>query len=155
MIRAVIHWIHVLCGVLWVGACATFVLATAALSSEPDESRAFAIKVAGQINRLCVPMAIAIPITGIGNLLFAVQARGSVLPAEFIGILAAKVGLLAVMAVGLFGAWRAVVVVEGPSPAGACEVNVRRITALYGLIVGSGIIALGLGVWLSGTQMNL
>jgi len=100
-------------------------------------------------------MAIAIPITGIGNLLFATQAHSSVLPAEFLGILAAKVGLLAVMALGLLGAWRATVVHKRQTAMGVtesrCEVNVRRILASYGLIVGAGIAALGLGLWLSGT----
>jgi hypothetical protein len=155
MIRAVILWVHVLCGVVWVGACATFVLAAAALAGEPNGSYAFAIRVAPQINRLCVPMAIAIPITGIGNLVFAAQARGSVLPAQFIGIVAAKVGLLAVMALGLLSAWRAAVRLQEQSPMGPPEsgskVKVRRIMAAYGLIVGAGILALGLGLWLSGT----
>jgi hypothetical protein len=154
-IRAVILWVHVLCGVVWVGACATFILAAAALAAEPNESYAFALRSAPRINRLCVPMAVAIPITGIGNLLFATQARGSALPAEFLGILAAKVGLLAVMALGLLGAWRAAVILKGQSAIGATEsrfeVDVRRIMASYGLIVGAGIAALGLGLWLSGT----
>src|SRR6266478_7407227 len=112
MISALILWAHVLCGVVWVGASATFVLAAAALAGEPEESYTFALKVAPQINRLCVPMAIVIPITGIGNLFFATHARGSVLPTEFIGIVAVKVGLLTVMAVALLGAWRAAVILE-------------------------------------------
>jgi hypothetical protein len=155
VIREVILWVHVLCGVVWVGACATFVVAAAALNGEPDESYGFTIKVAPQINRLCVPMAIAIPITGIGNLMFAAQARGLVLPAEFIGIVAAKVGLLSIMALGLWGASRAAVILQKQLPMGASEprykVNIRRIITLYGLIAGAGVFALGLGLWLSGT----
>ncbi|MBV8055076.1 MAG: hypothetical protein JO071_07535 [Deltaproteobacteria bacterium] len=155
IIRAVILWVHVLCGVVWVGACATFILAAAALAGEPNESYAFALRSAPRINRLCAPMAIAIPITGIGNLWFATQAHSSVLPAEFLGILAAKVGLLAVMALGLLGARRATAIHNRQTALGVtesrCEVNVRRIVALYGLIVGAGIAALGLGLWLSGT----
>jgi hypothetical protein len=151
----VILWVHVLCGVVWVGACATFILAAAALAGEPNESYAFAIRSAPRINRLCVPMAIAIPITGIGNLLFAIQARGLVLPAEFVGILAAKVGLLAVMALGLLSAWRAAGILKGQSAIetvdSRCGANVRRIMASYGFIVVAGIAALGLGLWLSGT----
>ncbi|MBV8360767.1 MAG: hypothetical protein JO189_22950 [Deltaproteobacteria bacterium] len=150
-----ILWVHVLCGVVWVGVCATFILAAAALAGEPNESYAFAIRSAPRINRLCAPLAIAIPITGIGNLLFATQAHGSVLPAEFLGILVAKVGLLAIMVLGLLGAWRAVVILKGPPAMGVteswCEVNIRQIIAWYGLVVGSGIVALGLGLWLSGT----
>ena len=154
-IKAVILWVHVLCGVVWVGACATFILAAVALAGEPDESYAFAVRSAPRINRLCAPLAIAIPITGIGNLLFATQAHGSVLPAEFIGILIAKVGLLAIMVLGLLGASRAAVLLKKPSAMGVTEsrreVNIRQIIALYGLIVGAGIVALGLGLWLSGT----
>ena len=155
MIRVVILWVHVLCGVVWIGSCATFILVAAALAGEPNESYAFAIRSAPRINRLCTLMAIAIPITGTGNLLFATQARGSALPAEFLGILAAKVGLLAIMALGLLGAWRAAVIPKGQSAIGGtesrCEVNIRWIMASYGLIVGAGIAALGLGLWLSGT----
>jgi hypothetical protein len=155
MIGAVILWIHVLCGVVWVGVSATFVLAAMALAGEPGESYAFAVRAAPRINRLCVPMAIAIPITGMGNLLFAVHARGLVLPTEFLGILAAKVVLLAIMTLGLFGAWRAALKLhEQPQTGGSeshWENNVHRMMALYGLIVAAGIVALGLGLWLSGT----
>jgi len=154
VIRAVILWIHVLCGVVWVGSCATFVLAAAALAGEPHESFAFAIRVAPRINRLCVPLAIAIPITGISNLLFAAQARGSVLPVEFIGIVAAKIGLLAIMASALLGAWRAAAILgekATKAPELGCAVSIRWLMTLYGLIVGAGMVALGLGLWLSGT----
>jgi hypothetical protein len=156
VVRAVILWVHVICGVGWVAACTTFVLAASALSGEPDESYAFAVKVAPQINRLCLPMAVAIPITGIGNLLFAARARSSGLPTEFVGILVAKVALLAIMVLGLSGAWRVAAILQGQSsPAGAaespCGVSVRRIVAIYGLIVAAGVVALGLGLWLSGT----
>jgi hypothetical protein len=151
--RALILWVHVLCGVIWVGACATFILA-AALSGEPDSLRLI-MRAAAQINRLCVPLAIAIPVTGIGNLFFAAQARGSVLPAEFLGIVAAKVGLLAIMVAGLSAAWRAAPMVkEQPATPASDSTDIdtlRRIITLYGLIVGAGIAALGLGLWLAGT----
>jgi hypothetical protein len=154
-VRAVILWIHVLSGVLWVGACATFMVAAAGLAGEPNELDAFVVRITPHINRLCVPLAIAIPATGVGNLFFAVQARGAVLPSEFIVIVGAKVGLLAIMALALLGAWRATPRLEKQTPRGAVgsrvELNVRRIVAFYGLIVAGGIVALGLGLWLSGT----
>jgi hypothetical protein len=100
-------------------------------------------------------MAIAIPITGLANLFFAMHTRGAALPAEFLGIVAAKVVLLAVMALGLFGAWRAALRLHEQSQTGEseshCESDIHRMTALYGLIVAAGIVALGLGLWLSGT----
>jgi hypothetical protein len=155
MIGEVILWVHVLCGVAWIGICATFVLAATVLAGEPGESYAFAVKAAPRINRLCVPVAIAMPITGIGNLFFAAHARGVALPAEFLEIVAAKVVLLAVMAFGLLGAWQAALRLHGQSQTSEsesyCQANVRRMTALYGLIVVAGIVALGLGLWLSGT----
>jgi hypothetical protein len=154
-IGAVILWVHVLCGVVWVAVCATFILAAAALGGEPKESSVFVIKIAPQINRLSVPLAIAIPVTGIGNLLSAVRTRGSTLPVEFIGIVAAKIGLLVIMALALVAAWHAAQRLDERLPMGASEpldeVNIRRVMAFYGLIVGSGIVALGLGLWLSGT----
>ena len=155
MIRAVILWVHVLCGVVWVGACAVFILAAAASAGDPNESLAFAARAVPPINRLCLVLAIAIPLTGIGNLFFVARARGSALPAEFLGILAAKISLLVVMGVGLWGAWRAAAILQGasanPGAESRYEVSLHRIMASYGLIVAAGVGALGLGLWLSGT----
>jgi uncharacterized membrane protein len=154
-IRTVILWVHVLCGVVWVGACAAFILAAAALAGESNESYADAIRIAPQINRLGVALAVAIPVTGVGNLFFAVLARGLALPAAFIAIITAKIGLLAMMAWALVGAWRRTQRLEetpaSESTDSRVEVKVRALIASYGLIVGAGIIALGLGLWLSGT----
>jgi hypothetical protein len=155
MIKAVILWVHVLCGVGWVGACTTFMLAAAASLGEPDQGSAFALRVAPQINRLCLPMAIAIPITGIANLWFTAQSRGLALPVEFVGIVGVKAGLLAIMVYGLSRAWRFTAPLREGSSRGAsgaiCKADVRRIMAMYGVISGAGLLALGLGLWLSGS----
>jgi hypothetical protein len=154
IIRTVVLWVHVLCGVVCVGVCASFVLAVTALTGERRELYSFAVRVTPQINRLCLPLIIAIPVTGIGNLFFAARARGSVLPAEFIGIIVAKIGLLAVMASALFGASRSALKLEEQSKEfilGEIRVDIRRIITFYGLMVGAGVVALGLGLWLSGT----
>lgn len=151
-IRTVVLWVHVLSGVVWVGTCATFILA--AVASEPNEASTFAIRVTPRINRLCVPLAIAIPLTGVGNLFFTILARRSLLPGEFIGILVAKIGLLAVMASALVASWRVVERPEQTPPLGASsvqEMKVRSIVVYYGLIVAAGTAALALGLWLSGT----
>jgi uncharacterized membrane protein len=153
-IRGLVLWVHVLCGVVWIGASAAFILASAASTSEPSESSALIIRTAPQINRLCLPLAVAIPATGIANLFFAVRAHGSTLPAEFMGIIAAKLGLLALMVWALMTAWHATQRLErhgltGPSET-AAKVYARRILASYGVIVGAGMVALGLGLWLSG-----
>jgi hypothetical protein len=109
---------------------------------------------APQINRLCVPMAIAIPATGVGNLFFSARAYGEALPPAFIAIVLTKVGLLAVMALALMGASRAALTLQEQSRVAASEpplkVNLRRIISWYAVIVGAGVVALGLGLWLSG-----
>jgi hypothetical protein len=155
IVRSMTLWVHVLCGVVWVGGCATFILAAGVLAGEPEQSHVLAIRSVLQINRLCLPLAFAIPITGIINLLFAAQARGSALPPEFLGIVAAKIGLLAVMTLALAVARRALHNIKALTSIGAADVAsapyLRRIIASYGVIVVAGIVALGLGLWLSGT----
>lgn len=154
MLRAVILWLHVTCGVVWIGACATFILAVAASTSEPEESYAFAVKILPRVNRLCIPLAFAIPLTGMGNLFFAAEARGLVLPTEFIAIVVAKVSLLAMMSLALAAAWRAEQKFKALTAIRNSECDTasfRPIFASYGVIVGAGILALGLGLWLSGT----
>jgi hypothetical protein len=151
----VVLWIHALCGVVWVGALASFVLAAAALSGEGGELREFAVRAAPRINRVCLVLACAIPLTGTGNLIFAARARGFALPREFIGIVSAKIALYAVMALLLRTAWhaetalRAKVTAEAGSTAETVEI--RYLMKLYGFSVGAGALALGLGLWLSGT----
>jgi putative copper export protein len=153
VIRAVIVWVHVLCAVLWVGACAVFVITAAALTGEPAESHALAIRTAPRINRVSVPLAILIPLTGLGNLFFAVRTHGLTLPAEFIVLLAAKVILLAVMIMASWSAWRTVAMLQEKSDGGATMsdgAELRRLTALYGITGIAGTIAMALGLWLSG-----
>jgi len=150
-----ILWVHALCGVIWVAACASFVLAAMALSAEPAEWHAFAARSAPRINRLCAVIACLIPLTGIGNLVFAGRAHNHLLPAAFVGILSAKIGLFAAMVIALGAAWKA------GTPAGSADVipagidaeaaRVRQLMRLYGIIVVFGAVALGLGLWLSGT----
>jgi hypothetical protein len=100
-------------------------------------------------------MAVAIPITGIVNLWFTAEARGSALPADFVGIVIIKAGLLALMVYGLARAWRFMPQLRESSTietSGAIyKTDVRPIMVIYGLISGAGIVALGLGLWLSGT----
>jgi hypothetical protein len=152
-IRAVILWLHAGCGVVWVAASATFILGSAGLAGDANEAYAFAVRVVPQLNRLCIPLALAIPVTGIGNLFFAAKAHGAVLPAEFIGIVAAKVGLLALMGFASFRVNNSMLLDNSePSTSRLCTVSdIHRIIRWYWLIVGPGIVALGLGLWLSGS----
>jgi hypothetical protein len=152
--ESVILWVHVICGVAWVGASATFVVAAVALSGEPEELSLLVMKAAPRINRLCMPLAVVIPVTGIGNLFFAANERGRHLPFEFVAILTAKLALLAVMTLALWRARRAAQLLrnEPLAPNGpAIGDNMRDLITFYGLIMAAGIIALALGFWLSGT----
>jgi hypothetical protein len=153
MLMAAILWIHVLCGVGCVGSCAGFVLAATALREEPAEAQALAERAAPGINRVCVALAAAIPLTGLGNLMFAVETRHYRLPTEFVAILAVKICLMTAMAFALWGAWRAVAVKSSGRAIGSTEntVDVRKLTLSYGSIAVMGAVALGLGLWLSGT----
>ncbi|HUN58926.1 MAG TPA: hypothetical protein VMU41_12495 [Candidatus Binataceae bacterium] len=149
---SIVLTVHVLCGVLWVGACASFVLAASALNRESGEWRDFALKVAPRINRINLVAACAIPLTGLGNLYFAGRARGFKFPPQFIGVLAAKIVLFVVMAAALLAAWTAESSMLPQGPDGSIDARAsRRLVRLYGIMVALGTVALALGLWLSGT----
>jgi hypothetical protein len=145
-------WVHVLCGVAWVGVCASFVVAAAALGGEPGELNALALRAAPRINRLSLPVATLIPLTGMSNLIFVALARNFILPFEFVGILSAKILLYAIMALASWRAWKAeATIVSGlPKSQMMAMVDIRKLMMLYGLIIGAGMLALALGLWLSG-----
>jgi putative copper export protein len=126
--------------VAWIGTSASFVLAATAIAGEEKERREFALRTAPRIGRLCAILACVIPLTGLANLAYVVRARGASLPAEFNGILAAKVALFTVMVAALWAARRG----TRQGDAGG------RAAGLYGVMAALGAIALGLGLWLSG-----
>ncbi|MGH7985379.1 MAG: hypothetical protein ACREQX_03720 [Candidatus Binataceae bacterium] len=152
--RSAILWLHVLCGVVWVGASASFVLAASALSTESGEWREFALSVAPRINRISLVVAAIIPVTGIGNLIYVGLARQYVFPPEFIGILAAKIALYTTMVLALVAAWHAEARLRSASDGcgGGARAELRRLIWLYGATVASGVAALALGLWLSGVK---
>jgi uncharacterized membrane protein len=150
-LRTVILWIHVLCGAVWVGASASVALAAAALGGEPQEWRRFATMSAPRINRLCVAVASLIPITGIANLAYVAQARRGALPTAFVAILCVKVALYGLMAIALVAARKAGAPRDVGSAFNADLQGARKLIALYATIVILGAVALGLGLWLSGT----
>jgi uncharacterized membrane protein len=149
---SIVLTIHVLCGVLWVGACASFVLAASALNRESEEWRDFALKVTPRINRINLLAACAIPLTGLGNLYFAGRVRGFKFPPEFLGVLSAKIVLFLAMAAALMAAWSAEASMRAQGAQGNIDVRAsRRLVRLYGVTVAMGTVALALGLWLSGT----
>lgn len=153
VIRSVVLWVHVLCGVMWVGTCASFILAASGMTAESNEWRVFALRTAPRINRINVVPALVVPLTGAGNLFSAALMRRSPFPPAFIGILAIKVVLFFIMGVMLaasFAAERAMR--EGFDE--SIEVGAaaaRRLVWLYGTVAALGTVALGLGLWLAGT----
>ncbi|HVA41143.1 MAG TPA: hypothetical protein VNF49_10805 [Candidatus Binataceae bacterium] len=153
VIRSVVLWIHVLCGVTWVGTSASFLLAASAMTAESDEWREFALKAAPRINRINVVPALVLPLTGAGNLFSAAMVRKSPFPPEFIGIVALKVVLFCFMGLMLAASFAA----ERSMREGFAVSNEdgvvagQRLVRLYGSIAALGTIALCLGLWLAGT----
>src|ERR1700732_4298200 len=148
-LRTAALWIHVLCGVVWVGTCASFVLAASALASEVDEWRNFAVHTVPKLNRVNIVAAGAMPLTGFVNLFFATHAHGGTLPPSFITILSLKIGLFGLMVSALTLAWHAGRALEGQD--GALGMPMRRLMLFYRGTVAMGVVALALGLWLSGT----
>jgi hypothetical protein len=153
VIRSIGLWVHVLCGVMWVGTSASFLLAASAMTAESDEWREFALKAAPRINRINVVPALIVPMTGAGNLFSAALMRRSPFPPAFIGIVAIKVVLffcMGVMLAASFAAERAMR--EGFAESlDAGATAAKRLVRLYGGVAALGTVALGLGLWLAGT----
>jgi len=149
---SIVLTIHVLCGVLWVGSCASFILASSAMNRESNEWREFLSKAAPAINRVNLAVACAIPLTGLGNLYFAGRARGFKFAPQFIELLSAKIVLFFAMAVALAAAWPAESALRSPQANRETIVATsRRLVRLYGIMVAAGSAALALGLWLAGT----
>jgi uncharacterized membrane protein len=158
VIRSIVLWIHVLCGVVWVGTSASFLLAISAMTAESAEWRDFALRAAPRINRINVVAALILPMTGAGNLFSAALMRRSPFPPAFVGIVAIKVVLFFVMGVMLAAAFAAERTMrESFAAAPSDDVSdhgtaaLRRLVRLYGTITALGVVALVLGLWLAGT----
>ena len=153
---AVVLWIHVLCGVVWVGTCASFVLAASAIAAESAEWRAFAMRAAPRINRINVVTACTIPLTGLGNLVYLGMTRRTPFPPAFFAVLSLKVLIYCAMGIMLAASMAAETAMradyaqdDGANEAG--DGALRRLVRLYGLIAAFGTVALVLGLWLAGT----
>jgi hypothetical protein len=156
VIRSVVLWIHVLCGVIWIGTSASFLLAISAMTAESAEWRDFAVRAAPPINRINVVAALIIPMTGAGNLFSAALMRRSPFPPAFVGIVAIKVVLFFVMGVMLAAAFAAERTMRESFTGERLDLTdgvaaLRRLVRLYGTIAAFGLVALVLGLWLAGT----
>ncbi len=142
----VLLWIHALSGVVWTGACASFVLAGSALAAGSDEWRDFGLKVAPKLDRLNLAAASILLLTGVLNLAIAGAARNYSFSRAFVAVLGAKSGLFVAMALALAVSWR----VEAAMLAGGAGA-MNRMVRLSGLTAVAGTLALGLGLWLTGS----
>ena len=153
---ATVLWIHVLCGVVWVGTSVSFVLAASALSSESAERRAFALRASPPLNRINIVAACTIPLTGLGNLVYVGMTRTTPFPPAFFAVLSVKVFLYCVMGVMLAAAFAAEKAMragfaDGSSVQNAGDDALRKLVRLYAMIGLVGTLALLLGLWLAGT----
>jgi hypothetical protein len=158
VIRSVVLWVHVLCGLIWVGTSASFLLAISAMTAESAEWRDFAVRAVPPINRINVVAALIIPMTGAGNLFSAALMRRTPFPPAFVGILEIKVVLFFIMGVMLAAAFAAERTMRESFAGERLDRNfgdgvaaLRRLVRLYGTIAAFGVVALVLGLWLAGT----
>jgi hypothetical protein len=145
-LRTVLLWIHALSGIIWTGACASFVLAGSALAAGSEEWRDFALRVAPRLDRLNLGAAAVLLATGGLNLAIAGAMRNYSFSRAFVGVLGAKAALFAAMAVMLGASWRAEAALRSDLSTG-----MNRMLKLCGLTAIAGATALGLGLWLAGS----
>jgi hypothetical protein len=139
-------WIHALSGVVWTGASASFVLAGSAMAAGSDEWREFGLRVAPRLDRLNLAAGAVLLLSGLVNLAIVGAARDYNFSRAFIAVLGAKSGLFVVMVMALAASWRA----EAAMLAGDAG-TMNRMLKLSGLTVAAGVLALGLGLWLTGS----
>lgn len=158
VIRSIVLWVHVLCGAIWVGTSATFLLALSAMTAESAEWRDFALRAVPPINRINAVAALIVPMTGAGNLFSVAMLRRSPFPPVFVGIVAIKVVLFFIMGVMLAAAFAAERTMRESFAGQRRDHNfddgvgaLRRLVRLYGTIAAFGVVALVLGLWLAGT----
>ncbi len=151
-LAGIVLWLHVVCGVAWIGACAGLVVASYGLANENSALAALILRAAPQINRLGIVCGGLIVLTGLGNLAF-VSARRRTLPEEFAAIVLAKVALLALMG---FAWWRVIEEFSTIRKSAAQAVGPdfhtksRALLRWYEAVIAAGLLALALGLWLAG-----
>jgi putative copper export protein len=145
----------VLCGVSWVGACGSLVLASMTLADQAGDVRDFMRRSAPRINLICIICACLIPVTGLANLTFVARDHRFALPTEFVGIVGIKIVLFAVMGGTLWLVVRRCATLSrepnGVSDRGdLVDPAVSGLVRLYRLTIAAGAAALAMGLWLSG-----
>jgi hypothetical protein len=97
IVAGVVHWIHLLAAVMWIGSLGFVVMALHPALKEkfPKESiRNFARDLQGRYLRITGALLALIVVTGAFNVRFAHQAMGGTFPKHFILFLALKLTLV-------------------------------------------------------------
>lgn len=143
--------LHVLSGATWIVVCSAFLIGSASLSSA-NEARDLFRRVAPRLNQIGLGCALAILLTGLGNAAYVLQTRRGHLPAQFMWILTGKIALFLVMVSAQLAAVLRTSAIDATADTLAVkELERRRLSRLYGLIISAGAGALILGLWLAGS----
>jgi hypothetical protein len=149
-----ILWTHAAAGAIWIGACACFVIAGFALSTESVEQRNFATNAAPKIDVLGLVAAVVLLITGFINLMTAGVARRFAFSTAFMTVLAIKIALFIIMIMVMTWSMRIGAVIRAVVTRGRTDAipgAMTRMVRAHIAIVAMGGIALILGTWLIGS----
>lgn len=152
-LRSLLLLIHVFSASVWIVICLGLAFVAAGLRPEAEEFKSFGAKVVPKLNVVDAIAAGALLATGVANFVLLGILVNFDFSLSFVGLVAAKLALFILMAVGLFGSWRVQAGLRAPvsRQAGAA---MRRLGALSGLVALLGAAALSLGLWLMGTPVN-
>lgn len=155
LLDTVVLWAHAISGATWLGASACFVIAGLALTAGSAEQQRFLDRGVARINQLALAAAILLVVTGVFNLSRAFAMRAGALSLAFICVLGAKIALYFLMLWALSIAIRALAAARGDRPAGNTDAYdaTRAMSAMvraHGAIVAMSVVALMLGLWLTG-----
>lgn len=144
-------WIHVLSGVVWIGASACLAIGVAALTAGTEEFHDFAARAVPALDRVNLVAAILLAGTGITNVLLRGSMNGYSFSSTFLGVLVFKIVLFAAMAFALWKSFKAETALGGDPTTGHDEPAIKRLVAPSIAVAVLGGLAMALGVWLVGS----
>lgn len=148
-LTAIVLWVHVIVGTVWIAASAGVVIAALAVAQEPRELGVLIGRTAGKVKLIGMGGIVLMPITGILNLENVARARRIALSSEFMGVLSLKLGLFALMA---WAVWRAAEKFRGQANDELAASHAQRLVRWYSIVASAGAVALVCGVWLAGIR---
>jgi hypothetical protein len=153
-ISAIVLWVHVLAGVIWIAAALTFSLAAIATERGSRERLEFFKRGARPLAVLGLVAAATIVVSGVLNVWFVGRRRDFVFATGFKMVLASKVALYIGMCLALFGIIRESSRISAADEAGCPETIEHagsRLVIFWSAIVIMGFAALLAGLWLAGS----